>query len=307
MNWYFLSKFAFRNKNDLLATSLVRKIFSFIKQNLNKDTYYETKVDNNCDLFLYITFLNNENNLRYKNFDIRAFINKFKDRSIKSFIRVELYTNRKFSSKDYDQLQYILYDATRHEINHYFQSYNEEHDSQNNENNETLNRFIDLRKYILQPDELEAYIRGLMFTAKKQKKPFETILNDNLNGLFFVNDQKIKKEILNLPISKKIIGFFNDIKKSVLLRAKEIFPNVQNNYFSRAGVIVRGFLKASNFVNLEGDHPPILYAMSGGKVVLDRKNLTEDKWLYVGKEDIEEIKSQLFFLKLHNDYLPIIE
>ena len=75
----------------------------------------------------------------------------------------------------------------------------------------------------------------------------------------------------------------------------------------RAELGVIGFTKASNYINNKGEHPKTLIALDWWKIVLNSEDLTENNWLYIGKEPKEEIKAQWNSLKFCEDWVPIIE
>ena len=76
---------------------------------------------------------------------------------------------------------------------------------------------------------------------------------------------------------------------------------------TRACLSVIGFTKSNNYINKNGEHPKILTTLKWNKIVLKSEELTDDNWLYIGKETEEEIKWQLESLKFCEDWIAIIE
>jgi len=75
---------------------------------------------------------------------------------------------------------------------------------------------------------------------------------------------------------------------------------------SRAPLSIDGFMKASNYVNIKGEHPVILSAIVHWKIVLKKEDLNDDNWLYIGKESEDDIKWQLSMLRKLRDFVAII-
>jgi len=74
---------------------------------------------------------------------------------------------------------------------------------------------------------------------------------------------------------------------------------------TRAAIDVDGFTKASNYLNNKGEHPKILTAIVYNEIVLNPKDLTDDKWLYTGEEEKSRIEWQLDELNTCKDFVAL--
>lgn len=225
MNWYYLYKFAFRNKNDLLALKISRDVFLVAIKNIGSEISTTINIEKKCNLFLH-TNISSVDRLRYGNFDISANTNISKSGIFSPFINLELYFNKKFFKNDFEKLNYVLYDAIRHEIEHYRQSDDLNGDEFVRTDN-ILDNFKNFKNYILSTQEMDAYVRGLVFSAKKQKIPFDIILDNSLRELFFLNDLEVEKEILNSIIGRDVDSIVSEIRIRIIDKAKEIFKNLR--------------------------------------------------------------------------------
>jgi len=238
MSWYSFYKFAgFRNPNDLLAMKISRDIFTVVKDNIGKDTDRVFKVDKNCSLFVRILYLGendiygeiNSSNLKYNTFTIKADTNTSKNSLYNPFVRIGIFLNHQFSESDFESINYAIFDAIRHELEHYQQyknKFNDEYFSP-----VIYKDFIPMcneyREYLLSTSEIEPYLKGLVFAAKKQKIPFDTILDQSLNGIFFNNNNALRDKILASNMGQEVEKIITDIRSKIIQRAKEIYPKLR--------------------------------------------------------------------------------
>lgn len=236
MNWYFLYKFAFdRNKNDILSSNIGRRVFTLIKQNFGKDFAIDiTDIKNSCKISLVVMYIETDKmdyKLRYNFFDVAASFNAPKDKSFAffdPFIRIELTLINKFSSNNFPGLYYVVMDAIRHEVEHYNIYKNTKKSLADNDmpyGGDYLGQCNLLKNKILSEEEIVPYLRGLVFSAKKQKRPFPQVLNDNLSSLFFYNND-IKREMTAEEI-RNVNAIIKEIKSKVISRAQQIFPKLR--------------------------------------------------------------------------------
>jgi len=76
---------------------------------------------------------------------------------------------------------------------------------------------------------------------------------------------------------------------------------------ARAPIIAYSFTKASSFINIKGDHPEIFTNVIYNKIVLNKEELTDDNWLYIGDESKDLVSAQIDTMIHYKDWLPIIE
>jgi transposase len=231
MNWYGLYKLAYNvSKDDILASKISKDIFSVIKENIGKSFYKDMRVDSNCGLNLYTSY-ENYKALRYDTFDVRAFFSFSKEGYFEPSIRVDFVFSNQFSKKYFDKLYYVIFDALKHELGHYYQ-YRQKEKSLYNGNEDQklsidqLSLFINERNTLLSERELIPYIKGLVFTSKKQNKPFTTVVDESLNSLFFGNIE-LKNKILTSPLGSKVSEIILEIKNVVVSKAKQLYPYLE--------------------------------------------------------------------------------
>ena len=83
---------------------------------------------------------------------------------------------------------------------------------------------------MLSDAELIPYIKGLVFLSKKEKKrhiSFEDILDQNLNGLIFQNNEEFKKQIIRSSEWDEVSKIISKIKETIILRAKQLYPHLR--------------------------------------------------------------------------------
>lgn len=245
MNWYCLYKFAYNiNRDDVLTSRIVRDIFFIVKENMGINIFRQITVhkedaatsksilsiNKNCELYLY-THNGSFENLRYEAFDIRAITNISKGGQLfDPFMRVDLYFSYQFLEKYFDKLYYVLYEAVKHEMDHYRQYINrsvfwdDDLESQQLPIDDPLSQFINLRDSLLSERELNPYVKGLVFTSKKQNISFGIILNKNMDGLFFGNNTITKEKVLRSSIGERVNKILLEVRDKVASRAKELYP-----------------------------------------------------------------------------------
>lgn len=228
MNWYNFWKFSYNvSRNDRLASKLSQEIFFVVKENMFKNTFKEIGVDEICNLKLYFSFKDYKD-LRYETFDIEGYTSWSDEGYFDPYIRIDLEFANEFSSLYFDKLNYVLYDAVKHELDHYRQyKQGEKHeriDRLQFNPQKPIDSFIDTKAHLLSEGELIPYIRGLVFTSKKQKLSFEIILDESIDGIFFGNNAGLKNKILSSLGGQEISNIMADIKLAVIDRAKKLYP-----------------------------------------------------------------------------------
>ena len=231
MNWYRLLKLAFsRTKSQRLTMSLSRQIFEFIKAHVQKDGGCELKVDDNCSLYLQVNHSEDAPFLK-QNFYIDAGGTYIKKDSFLSLVPPSMQfiisLNKDFSELDFPKLYYDLYISIRHELGHYWKYLDPNYNLEENEltgGRELILRYRNWKDYILVDQELDAYVRGLIFSAQKQRKPFSVLLNENLTYLLFENDESVKQNVLSSTIGPEVSVILEEIKSKATEKVKQLYP-----------------------------------------------------------------------------------
>lgn len=229
-------KIAFNiSKDDLLASKLSREVFNIIKGNVNKHIYKEISIDEKYKCKLCVTTLINQDNLAYENFDISAYFNFHRNDLFDPVIAITISFSKDFSESHFNKLYFVILNAIKHELKHYYQYKNKidsyenasEIDYQNN-TSEILNDFLNVKKDTISEYEIEPFVTGLIIKSKKQRIPFETILEEDLNRIFFRNNPENKKFMMSLPEWNDINNIFLEIKNTTINKAKQLYPYLRS-------------------------------------------------------------------------------
>lgn len=118
-----------------------------------------------------------------------VFINGFAHLAFPSIIEIHIGLNPKDKKSVFTELQHILRDLIRHEIEHLTQKgWNCKIDKKRNDNSsirDRINKNSDIYyKYFLLADEVDANIHGLYSKAKSMKKPYKEVVNEYLTELY---------------------------------------------------------------------------------------------------------------------------
>jgi len=97
-------------------------------------------------------------------------------------------------------------------------------DNQQEEATGMLDFCLKKKESLLSEGEIVPYVKGIVFASKKSKKPFEQLLDENLNGLFFYNNSNFKNRMMKSPDWATISQIISDIKVTVINRAKQLYP-----------------------------------------------------------------------------------
>jgi len=177
-------KIAFNiSKDDLLTSKLSREVFDIVKENLNKHIYKEINIDPKYKCKLCVTTLINQDNLVHENFDISAYFNFHSNDLFDPTISITISFSKDFSESYFNKLYFVILNTIKHELKHYYQYKNKIDTSEDtseidysNNASEILNDFLNVKKDTISEHEIEAFVTGLVIKSKKQKIPFETIL-----------------------------------------------------------------------------------------------------------------------------------
>lgn len=225
-------KIAFNvSKDDLLASKLSREVFETVKNNIGKNIYKEINVDETCKLQLNTQ--NNKTGLTYAAFDISANSNFSNINFYAPTIQIDLRFSNIFSELYFDRLYYVIFSTIKHELKHYLQfknkinhfdeDYESYFDYQNNTMS-TLTKYEKLRDLLLSKTEINPFIVGIIFRSKKQGISFYKVLDEDLNRLFFRNNEEVKKYIMSLPEWGEVYNIMIEIRNVSIDKAKQLYP-----------------------------------------------------------------------------------
>ena len=68
------------------------------------------------------------------------------------------------------------------------------------------------------------------------------------------------------------------------------------------------FTKSKNYINKNGEHPATSSSIHYNQFIIKKEELSDNNWLYIGKESKEKKQSQLAALAFYkNGFIPIFE
>ena len=212
--------FAFRNKYDIRANDVVRKIFDRIKN--NKMGEFGEK-----DIWVEIS-RQKIHKTTWENFYINAYTKNDK-------IYITVFLNDDFSKKDYQKLNYVLYEAIRHELEHlddfiegkkpdekYVQLY---HDLRNQHD---IKEHIEMvSQYILSDVEIDSYVKSIVYVAKKQNKSVLEVIEQIIKRAFFGNNSEVMLEAMG---DSETRGIIERTRKILRDKLKEYYPKFKEKW-----------------------------------------------------------------------------
>jgi len=215
-----LKVFAFRNKYDMMSNDIVSVIFDKIKTNPSNQifSYDNIQVEINKEFI----------NSTFENFHIEAF-------SENNVIHLIISLNNDFSEKDYQRLNFVLYEVIRHELEHvdkftqgkfpneeYVKLYNSLIENQN-----AKERAQKVSQYILSDVEVDSYVKSIMYVAKKQNKSVLEVIEQVIKRAFFNNNSKLMERELK---DDEIFGIIESTRKILRGKLKEYYPNFKEKW-----------------------------------------------------------------------------
>ena len=220
-----LYAFAFRNEYDMKANDIVRWIFELVKIK----RYGEHVKDN-----IKVTIKQVEEGSGYllEQERFRVVADTALNRKTKNaYVFINIYVSSAFSKLDYPKINYALYEAIRHELEHIHKfkddrfpddKYNQLYKSL--AGNQTIEEHTrDMSEYIMSDTEIDSYARGIMYVSKKRKQNVRDVIEEILERAFFGNDSKIKSHILNNP---ELIATIAKTRAALIERLKKYYQGV---------------------------------------------------------------------------------
>lgn len=223
---------AFRNKYDMMASEASKEVFLAV---INNNYFYKAFPKYNMDIFLNVKRIE-DNSIAPKKFNIEAKNDSEfdKDELIWSEISLNIILSRSFTNMDHESLNYAIYEAIRHELEHH-KTFTEigKPDSKyknilekvfNVSQKEAYKNCGIIAQYITHPQELSSNARSIYFVAKKEHRDYRIVLEEFLNRVFFNNDpEKIKIG----KMDKDISDIIKSVRNKIIERMMYFFPNTK--------------------------------------------------------------------------------
>jgi len=231
---------AFRNEYDLFTNIITKGIFNNIVK--NKVSYSKKIPEFNCIISAVIKKVNSNyikdiNGFEYKRFGISLQnTGNFSGNNIECKILINIFLSKGFSSKDFESLNYSLYEGVRHELEHIdtFETEGRPDDEYGVLLEEIFNSFTSnslddllehcklISKYLLHPQEISSYAKSIYFISKKKRQDFRRTIDEIFNRTFFNNNSE------NMSIGKedkRISNIIEKTKKELIEAINRNFPN----------------------------------------------------------------------------------
>jgi len=228
-----LKIFAFRNKYDILSNKVASKIFGAIKNRIdNKINFEDSILDQECIIDFSVSF-----NKEYsKKMEVKAVFTcpfeKNNEQGIEANIDIKIYLKADFAKHDLERLYYRIYEAVRHEYEHFDKylkeempsdEYKEIFESLEKINLEDINKARLIAKYILDPIEIDSYAKSIMYIAKKRGIPYSAIIDDIIKRAMFSDNNDIEEKMNR---NTEVVNLIKQVKDGLIKRIKEIYPTV---------------------------------------------------------------------------------
>ena len=232
---------AFRNKYDIAANEIIKGIFQEIVN--NRHSFLKEYPELKCEISITIINSNQDyfeykKGFEYRNFGIKAWNDALFSGNdfIYSNIFLEITLPKNFSNKDYNNLNYVLYESIRHELEHPYTFKSEKKPQDEyaeraekisnlgpiNSSEKLFENCKLMSEQITNSQEISPFAKSIYFVSKKKNQHYENTIDEVLNRTFYHNNLeniKLGKE------DKRIISLFNDTKNKLIMKIQELFPN----------------------------------------------------------------------------------
>ena len=226
-----LCKLSYRNQYDVIANEVAREIFEAVvsgKTNFSKE-YPKHKIQVKANVNkVSDEYIEKVKGIKYVTFDVGAYnvggfvANSYTDCEVV----IEITLAKSFSPKDYQSLNYTLYDAVRHEIEHKetFSNIGQPDEDYISLFNKVFKKkdlpLLDhcklMSQYLLNPQELPSYSKAIYYLSKKQGKNFRKVIEETVVRCFFNNEPETMTNGLNDPgISKLFVDVIVELEDSI--------------------------------------------------------------------------------------------
>lgn len=222
-------KFSFKNELDVLAKNIAKYIFSQIIANKRYgQIVLKSMPEQNIDLSIC--------GIKKIVFDVVgsdgvniSVVGEYFPSLRFPYIKIGVNFS-KFNEKYYEFLLQQLKYTIRHEIEHAAYQNGKEMPVQPlyeipKERPSVLEGINLAKRYLLDPSEIDAYIRDAMMEAKNKKIPIEKLIVNLIEDrLYEVDPKNIKNQIKDgTELGKYALVVFNEIKKEYIKRIKNIY------------------------------------------------------------------------------------
>lgn len=224
-----LKKIAFRNQYDLFANDASRDVFEMVKSNYKNKTNTKRTFEYKSTKYIIDLSLSYDN-LSPTKFKVFArFFEQDNDIQLPPYIEVEVVLDNGFSENDFERLYYQIYEFVRHEYEHFCQFDKDIHPSKDyldtveqlqSYGMPDLERAKTVEKNVLDPQEIDAYARSIMYVAKKRKVRFQVVLWEMADIMFFGFDDKDVKEGHK---NQEIMNVHNNVVDKIKKRIEQIY------------------------------------------------------------------------------------
>ena len=244
MNWYTIH-YAATNPIERLTAGLCRQAFDIIRINVIERKQY---INMEFQLFPKTDILNSILPERIRNRLSEVFLGmyliiKFPQKMVdefythgmaglthddQGFLLINVDLKRSFSERDYRDFYNKLQFTIRHELEHFVQimikeNTNERESAPNFNRATSYNDLWDkVQSYYLNPSELEAFVTGFYYQAKKTKQPFKAVVSK-----YLYEEAKIMSTNFRIPV-EEVYMFMRKVYDKYLAYAQQRYPNVNN-------------------------------------------------------------------------------
>ena len=237
----FLCVFAFRNKYDLASNKIVKEIFGHIVK--DKIGFSREFPEFDCNISVTIESIDADyieiiKGFEYRRFGISAYNtgNFYNNKIGDSKIIIDIILANGFSSKDYEGLNYSLYECIRHELEHIdtfksdgkpdeeygILSKNVFESIPSNSPEKLLEHCNLISKYFLHPQEISSYAKSIYFISKKKHQDFKKTIEEAFNRTFFNNNSE---NIILGEEDKRISSIVEKTRRELIQKINSNFPN----------------------------------------------------------------------------------
>lgn len=184
------------SKLEKLTRDIVRTIFNEIKNYSGDDLEVSRMVDD-VNITLQIIYDENTN--------LKLICNTTQEN-----IEVFIFTNKtQFNQKSYEILYERLLNVLRHELEHYTQLQKDNNILPLYDKEHVFEDIDELKKYLLDPNEVDAYVSEIYYASKRQKNTFNDCFKERIKPFIkiLLNNYYDKNEIQQLMSTVKSVWF----------------------------------------------------------------------------------------------------
>jgi hypothetical protein len=131
----------------------------------------------------------------------------------------------RINDNDFKEMYMLMFNIVRHELQHVLDNLNEkyEHIETNYTYGNLLERIQLRSNEILSKKEIEAYVRGLMLRAKRERKSFIGIVKEYIDMAFYARSKAI---LMKYPIYIELKKIEDKTVSKIIEEAQKIYKKV---------------------------------------------------------------------------------